>query len=362
MPGKAKYVVVILLAALIGVLLAGNTLPQAAAGAAVRGERLPASAAFVPDATTDIPLMVLPVIHPKADQESTGRGTRLIGLNNQGQSVGRYVDAEGVVHGFMLKGDPRDPSSFIDIDYPQAQSTEAFAINNLGQVVGIFTDSAGLGHGFLLNGDPLNPEAYRPIDIGNPPVNTYASAINDDGVIAGSFMDLENQRVRGYRLIGDTVQVFDVSGNPNDATIVNDINNEGLIVGGFGEFDPILGRPHTCIAYVLDQNLDPISRFDINNAPVTAVMGINEAGNMTGYYDENTEDDTVGAHGFLFPSGVRSPIWPVDIGEGQTVLGGLNDNDQFVGFYNFENASVGFLAMPYPQALFLPLAIRAADQ
>lgn len=359
MPGKEKYVVLTMLAALAGILWAGRGARQAPAAAWLQPQ---AGGVMMSEAPTGIPLIVMPVIHPKADQDTSGRGTRLIGLNDQGQSVGRYVDAEGGVHGYMLKGDPRDPASFIDIDYPQAQSTEAFAINNLGQVVGIFMDSAGLGHGFLLDGDPQDPEAYRPIDIGNPPVNTYASAINDEGVIAGSFMDLANQRVRGYRLIGDTVQVFDVSGNPNDATIVNDINNAGLIVGGFGEFDPILGRPHTCIAYVLDQNLDPINRFDIDSAPVTAVMGINEAGNMTGYYDRNAEDDSVGAHGFLFPAGVRSPIWPVDIGEGQTVLGGLNDSNQFVGFYNFENASVGFLALPYPHAIYLPLAIRAAGR
>ncbi|NWF65651.1 MAG: hypothetical protein HXY38_15250 [Chloroflexi bacterium] len=251
------------------------------------------------------------------------------------------------------------PEAFRDIDFPGAQGTEAFAINNQGQIVGVYFDAAGLGHGYVLDGDPADPEAYTPIDVGDPPLNTYVSGINDEGVIVGSFMDAREERVRGFRLTGTLLEIFDASAEPTDATIVNGINNEGLIYGGYGEFDPILGQPHTCLAYALDPNLNPISRFALEDAPVTVIMGINADGVMSGFYDLDAEDDTQGTHGFLLFG--DEPVNPIDIGEGQTVISAINDMGAFVGFNNFSEASVGFLALTNPQRIFLPLIARDAN-
>lgn len=319
----------------------------------------PAPADSADPSHAPIPLLVQTIMHPNADQETAGRGTRLIGLNNDGHMVGRYVDPAGMVHGFLLIGDPGEPDSFRDIDFPGATGTEAFAINNQGQIVGVYFDAAGLGHGYVLNGDPADPEAYTPLDVGSPPLNTYVTGINDEGVMVGSFMDAQQGRVRGFRLSGTVLETFDASAEPTDATIVNGINNEGLIYGGYGAFDPILGQPHTCLAFALDPALNPISRFEIEGAPVTVIMGINAGGVMSGFYDLDAEDDTQGTHGFLLID--ETPINPIDIGEGQTVIGAINDHGAFVGFYNFAEASVAFQALLNPPRLFLPIIARDAQ-
>lgn len=66
------------------------------------------------------------------------------GINARGDIVGRYLDADGAVHGFLMhKG------AFSTIDVPKAFSTGARAINAQGDVVGRTVDGNGNGHGYL---------------------------------------------------------------------------------------------------------------------------------------------------------------------------------------------------------------------
>jgi hypothetical protein len=73
-----------------------------------------------------------------------------IGINDRGQIVGYYDDADGL-HGFLRKKDGR----FSRIDFPGARATEAFKINNRGQVVGLYDETTPFdfadGRGFLLD-------------------------------------------------------------------------------------------------------------------------------------------------------------------------------------------------------------------
>jgi hypothetical protein len=59
--------------------------------------------------------------------------------------VGRYVSADGVVHGFLLRKD-----EFTTIDVPGAIFTIAQAINPRGDIVGPYDIADGSRHGYLL--------------------------------------------------------------------------------------------------------------------------------------------------------------------------------------------------------------------
>ncbi len=50
------------------------------------------------------------------------------GINARGDIVGRYADAEGVFHGFLLR-----KGVFSTIDFPGASLTAAFALNARGR-------------------------------------------------------------------------------------------------------------------------------------------------------------------------------------------------------------------------------------
>jgi uncharacterized membrane protein len=65
-------------------------------------------------------------------------------INGDGLIVGAYVDADGVIHAFIMQG-----TNFTSLDYPGAASTLAWGINSAGQIVGDYLNADGSTHGFL---------------------------------------------------------------------------------------------------------------------------------------------------------------------------------------------------------------------
>jgi uncharacterized membrane protein len=66
-------------------------------------------------------------------------------INAMDQIVGLYIDAAGVLHGFLQVG-----ATFTSVDFPGAAYTTAWGINNTGQIVGNHYDTAdGPSRGYL---------------------------------------------------------------------------------------------------------------------------------------------------------------------------------------------------------------------
>jgi uncharacterized membrane protein len=112
-------------------------------------------------------------------------GTAAFDINDRGEVVGIYADPnegdpKGTTHGFRLrKGAVTtiDPLGAVDIDgTPGFRATAPLGINNRGQVVGQYADAQGL-HAYL-----LDDGVYRTID---PPAGpgTTATDINERGQI-----------------------------------------------------------------------------------------------------------------------------------------------------------------------------------
>ncbi len=59
-------------------------------------------------------------------------------INEYGQIVGMYLDADGRNHGFLKVG-----AQFVAIDYPSAAATTVWGINAIGQIVGTHYDEVG---------------------------------------------------------------------------------------------------------------------------------------------------------------------------------------------------------------------------
>jgi hypothetical protein len=69
-------------------------------------------------------------------------------LNDAGMVVGAHM-LNGVQHGFILSGQPSSPANFQTIDFSGSTGTRAIGINNTGQIVGDYSDANGVRHGFL---------------------------------------------------------------------------------------------------------------------------------------------------------------------------------------------------------------------
>ncbi len=128
----------------------------------------------------------------------------------QAAIVGRYV-LNGANHGFLLDG-----GTFIPIDFPDARETIAGGINNKGQIVGTYRDADNFLFGFIRTADtsrnlngPASPPIYTQIVLPGPGQNTggapidsldfssFVAAVNDRSQISGEYWGADSH-VHGF--------------------------------------------------------------------------------------------------------------------------------------------------------------------
>ena len=151
-------------------------------------------------------------------------------INNLGQVVGEFTDANSVFHGFL------GSSSLTFIDNPNAgtarfQGTHGYSLTDQGQVLGSYTDANYTDHGYLLSGGQ-----YTTFDDPNAgSEGTQTVGINAAGQIVGFFVDA-NVVDHGFLLSGGQYTTLDDpsaglgAGQGSEAI---GTNNAGQIVGDY---------------------------------------------------------------------------------------------------------------------------------
>jgi hypothetical protein len=162
--------------------------------------------------------------------------TEAVGLNDDGQVVGDYRDANGIFHGFFW-----DAGQFttIDVPFPEATTTAPSGINNIGQIVGFYFDNDvselfpnGHAHGFLFDNG-----IFTRFDFPGA-VATFPGDLNDAGQIVGIFAADADSIGRSFILDDGTFTTFDAPFSGVVATEVSGINNRGQIVGRYIQSNP----------------------------------------------------------------------------------------------------------------------------
>ena len=249
--------------------------------------------------------------------------TEASGINNNGQIVGAYIDAQGIQHGYLTQ----DSSSFTTIDFPGAAATNCLGINSRGDITGFYNDSNGSTHGFtLISG------AFATIDFPDS-LSTFPIGINDKDQIVGEYQSADGAD-HGFLLDNGQFTTIDQGRLKGifGATSADGINNRGDIAGLF--FDPDTFR-----GFVENNNVFQI--FDVPGQGFTLPEGINDEGDVVGAYD----DTNLVQHGFLRAHG---KFFTVDFpGGNSSFVIGINASGAMVGGYaddagNFHN----FLATP----------------
>jgi uncharacterized membrane protein len=231
--------------------------------------------------------------------------TQAFGINNGGDIVG-ITDFPNSQPGFKLSG-----GKYTALD------RWAFGINNLGQIVGI---------GFLLSGGSYTDVAYPGAWEFYPgQKTTWGNGINDAGIIVGDYPESSSVEW-GFVLSGGTYTRLAYPGATS--TSANGINNSGQIVGGM--YVPGVSQ----------------YGFLLHNGTYTALpytaYGINNLGEIVGEHD---------GHGYLLSGGSYTYLdYP---GAAFTFAAGINDLGQIVGFYSNIDEVPGpfphsFLATPVP--------------
>lgn len=216
------------------------------------------------------------------------------GVNAHGDIVGRFDDAAGVTHGFLLRN-----NVYTTLDFPKATLTAARAINAQGDVVGSVENVSGQ-HGFI-----LHEGVFTQIDYPGA-TTTTALGINNSGDITGSRIDPSGVKNAFILQNGVFTNVRFPSSLRTCSTDVWMVTDDAVtLVGSFWSL--VDGGIHGYIRYkpgsfeVIDV---PAAGF-----PCASVRSINEKGDMVGVYSTYDDDCAKGeSYGFLLSQGIYTYI------------------------------------------------------
>lgn len=264
--------------------------------------------------------------------------TNLYGINDLGQLVGSYQDANMITNGFVGTA-----AAQTTVNGPAALSSqtnpfgEVNKINNAGVYAGDFeaVDPTGANapQGFTGSGGTAVATGLG---------NSQAFGINNPGDTVGAVLSGTGTNSRSYlQSRTGVLTVFDVTGfATSDATAIND---SGVIVGQAAAST----TSGPTVSYVRSAGATPAFSFlNIPGAFDVFAKGINNAGAIVGGYDTAAG----GAEsGFVFSGGILTTLtFPAAT---FTEADGVNSLGQIVGtYFDAGGAQHGFIAAPVPEA------------
>jgi hypothetical protein len=163
--------------------------------------------------------------------------TEALGINDFDQVVGEFRDSrDKQFHGFIWgKG------RFLRVDVPfrGATLTGVNGVNNVGELVGVYFDDNrtppffnGHSHGFV-----YKHGTFESVDFPGAEWTTL-QAINDSGLVAGTYGVSGETGVRNFLLDGDSFTSFEIPFPNVTGVEIFGLNNRGQIVGFYVEAAP----------------------------------------------------------------------------------------------------------------------------
>jgi uncharacterized membrane protein len=187
--------------------------------------------------------------------------------NDRGDLVGRFMDDDGVFHGFLASG--RD-YALRTLDFPGAGDTQPRAINESGTVVGFwYRLEDDTYHGFIWNKGEFSEVNFPGA------IHTFLTGINSRGDIVGSWQTESN--IHGFVFSQGQFLSLDAP-FPDTDTEPTDINDLGHVVGAYYNES---GTHGFLVAG------ETFATIDYPGAARTAVSGINSAGQIVGTHADS---------------------------------------------------------------------------
>jgi len=209
--------------------------------------------------------------------------------------------------------------TFTSFDYPGAKSTYATAINNAGVIVGYYTDASNNYYGFTYTGSTFTSLSFTGF------VNTQIWGINDSGEVVGFYTIEMNEIVYTLGFSYTSSGGFVTVAYPGAVvTSAYGINNAGEIVGIWVD-DALNTHGFTLVSGVY-------TSFDYPGSKITYAYGINNAGEISGL----TIDGCCVFNGFTLTGGIGGTFTEISYPGGKEDSTGvlkINDNAQLVGYF-----------------------------
>jgi hypothetical protein len=286
---------------------------------------------------------------------------QLLGINNAGTIAGYFGDGNILPNkGYTLV----PPSNYTNENFPNSAQTQVVGINNTGTpatTVGFYVDGMGNNFGFVDLGGSFTSVSNPATGTFNGVTTNQLLGANDSGIAAGFYVD-GNGDAQGYlyNISGATFTAVTPPGSFGAvSTTATGVNNAGVVAGFFTDG---AGNTHGFV-----DNGGTFTQLDDPslNATNTMILGLNNEGQFVGsYVDGNGE-----TQGFVYNIGMNS--WQtvsdpssspnLSFGVTGTTVNGINDLGDLVGFYSDglpADGVNGFLATPTPEpASFIPILL-----
>ena len=258
------------------------------------------------------------------------------GMNNKGDVVGDYADANWVFRGFLRT----HTGTFVTINPPAAVGcqacTSAFSINDAGVIVGAYRDSNNVLHGFRRSPAGI----YTTVDFPGAP-DSQLTGVNNFGHNSGVY-DLGNlgsthcpgpqcQAISFIRRSGvfNSFEDPDAAPQTTFAFSINDLDQT------CGSFIDLVGNTHGFVRNPRDGSFKTI-QFPLSDT--SSVNQINNYGTMAGEYDLRL------GHGFLTNG---SNFLSFDYPDSDfSALRAVNNRGQVGGFFVVSGTFQAYLATP----------------
>ncbi len=268
---------------------------------------------------------------------------QLLGINNAGTIAGYFGDGTVVPNnGYTWTA----TGGFVAENVPGAVQTQVIGINNTGTTVGFSVDATGNNTGFVHTSTGFTTPITNPSTPTAAPTTNQLLGVNDHNLAAG-FYFTSGGTPQGYIYNISSKSFTSLPGAvPTTAT---GINNAGDISG-----IAVIGGNNEGLYY----NGKVTAYFEAPGSTNTGFFGLNNEGMAIGYYV-----DAAGlTHGLVY--NVLSGSWyTVDdpnaststtpaFGVTGTTINGINDLGQLVGFYSDGTHVNGFLASTPEPASF----------
>jgi hypothetical protein len=288
-------------------------------------------------------------------------GSNENGISNFGTVVGFDIDNNGNLHNFTVN--PLLSPKVQELNINGSTTAMALGVNLFGTVVG----NDGNGNAFSLSHGNL----HTFIPLGGSAATAFG--INDFGQIVGQYTD--GDEMPGFILPNPHTAIrIDAPSGP-DIVNAQGINNFGLVVGFYIGTD---GNDHGFIAHERDAHSGELTGTAVADPTIPTVpgepgatfvfsqiLGINDEGIAVGYYG----DSTTSQHGFIYNTHtgqyrfLDDPSEAFNNGVEVTQITGINDFGEITGFYSDANGVFhSFVATPsFLSFLHGPVGLATAD-
>jgi hypothetical protein len=210
--------------------------------------------------------------------------TQITGLNDTGYEVGFFATQNLASNDNNNFGFWRYAGKYHEVNFPTKNNSkppvnQLLGINNTGTAVGFYNDSAGNSHGYAYN---IKTKAFKVITVSGATTLT-ATAINNKGAVAGFFSTASGATDGFVKLHSGKVYPVAVPGA--SATQIFGLNDNNWAVGTYTVGTGASATTFGFIDIIGDRLITKIS--DPNGVGATVLNGINNEGDLVGFYTDS---------------------------------------------------------------------------